>query len=109
MTRAGLQTVLTPTRVYWGLAALVLPLANPVLIVVVGGLGALALAAAANFMVLWFAAQRAWQEQRSRHRALFWGMLIAAACTVAAAYIEFVIVLAIAAQSCPPDAYECPI
>jgi hypothetical protein len=104
MTRAS-RTV---RRVFWACAGLVMPLLNPPLILLGEGPYGVVLALAATFMVLWFVAQLAWTDPGARRRGIVWGMLAASAGTVVAAVVEFLVVYAIAAANCPPDAYECP-
>jgi hypothetical protein len=108
MTRAGRSPLLTAKRVYWVCAGFAMPALNPLLIVLVGGVGGVILALAASFGVLWLAAQRAWADPSARPLKLLLGMVLTAACTVLAAIAEFLILYAIAAANCPPDAYECP-
>jgi hypothetical protein len=109
MSRASRSAVFTAKRVFWGCAAFVLPAINPPIVLFGAGLGGLGFAAVASFLVLWFASERAWPDPRSRKTGLFWGMAVTIACSVAAAFVEFFVFLFIAAQSCPPDAYECPV
>jgi hypothetical protein len=109
MTRTRRSAFFTAKRVFWGCAGFVLPAINPPLILLVGGAAGIVLALASGFIVLWLAAQRAWPDPSTRILGLLWGMLTMAGCTVIAAFVEFYVFLFIAAQSCPPDAYECPI
>jgi hypothetical protein len=103
------RTTRHPKRVFWTCAGLALPLLNPVVVVVLGrgGVG-IALAVMINLALLSLAAQRAWPEAGERRRMLLVGMLIAVGGSVFAAIAEFLILYAIAAANCPPDAYECP-
>jgi hypothetical protein len=109
MTRASGSAIFTAKRVFWGCAGFVLPAINPPIVLFGAGLGGLIFAAVVSFLVLWFASERAWPDPRSRKTRLFWGMLVVAACSVVAAFVEFFVFLFIAAQDCPPDAYECPV
>jgi hypothetical protein len=108
MTRASGSAIFTAKRVFWGCAGFVLPVLNPPLILAAGVAGGVFLAVALSFGVLWLASQRAWPDPSARILGLFWGMLVMVACTVVAAFAEFFLALLIAAQNCPPDAYECP-
>ena len=99
----------TPKRVFWISAGFAVPLLNPPLIVLMhAGAGGIVVALAVDLALLWLAAKSAWPDPRERVRALLWGMLVAAGCSVLAAVAEFLILYAIAAANCPPDAYECP-
>jgi hypothetical protein len=106
MTRAR---ILTPRRVFWTCAAFAVPLLNPPLIVLLhAGIGGILLALGVDLALLWLAAKSAWTDPRRRAQMLLVGMLVTAGCTVLAALAEFLILYAIAAANCPPDAYECP-
>jgi preprotein translocase subunit Sec61beta len=108
MTRSGRSPLLTAKRVFWACAGVGMPALNPPLILVTGGAVGVILAIAASFYVLWVAAQRAWDDSSERTLHLLWGMLLTAACTVAAGFVEFWILFLILQANCPPDAYECP-
>jgi hypothetical protein len=100
---------LTPTRVFWISAGFAVPLLNPPLIVVLhSGVAGILVALAVDLALLWLAAKSAYPDPHVRTRALLFGMLLTAGCTVVAALAEFLLLYAIAAANCPPDAYECP-
>jgi hypothetical protein len=105
MTRARLGN---PKWVFWACAGFVLPILNPPLVLFTGG-AAVVFGPLIDFVVLWFISQRVWSDPRDRKAGLFWGMLVVIACSFVAAFGEFWVALWIAAQNCPPDAYECPI
>jgi hypothetical protein len=93
-----------PARGYWTFAGLVLPLVNPLLLLLATISlpfhlpGAVVLVTGLNWLLLWKAAALAWPSGEGRRGRVAWGLAVAAAMSFLAAVAEVVIYLNVA---CP--------
>ncbi|MEA2373962.1 MAG: hypothetical protein QOD53_425 [Thermoleophilaceae bacterium] len=91
---------MTRRHAYWWVAAVVMPLVNPVALVLIGREPASRpVLVAAEVGLLWWLATRAWPEAKQRRLKLLVGVVVATVLTVAFGIAEFVVFLFIACSN----------